>query len=77
MDFLSRVRCAVLVLAIGLQRFASVADVVIVDFEPAHVVITTANMRWETAAGTDRFEVFRVRDLHDLVALVVLPVVFA
>ncbi len=77
MDFLARIRGLVFVVPVRFQGFASVADVVVVYFEPAHIVIPTGNVRGKTTTGADRFQVFRVCDLHDLVLVAVPPVVFS
>ena len=75
MDLLAGVRRFVFVVSVGFQRFAAVADVVVVHFEPSDVVVSAGDVRGQATAGTDRFQVFRVRDLHDFVLVAVLPVV--
>jgi len=76
-DFLPWVRALVLVIPVGFQGFASVADVVVVDFEASDVLVASGDMRGQSASRADRFQVFCVRDLHDFVLIAVPPVVFS
>jgi len=76
-DFLPGVCAFVLVIPVGFQGFASVADVVVVHFEASDVLVASGDMCWQAASRADRFQVLRICDLHDLVLIAVPPVVFA
>ncbi|WP_404291547.1 hypothetical protein [Glutamicibacter arilaitensis] len=76
-DLLSRPRVAVLVGCERFEFFTDVADRVVVDFEPADVVVTAGDVCGQPTTTAYGFQVFRVCDLHDFVLVAVLPVVFA
>lgn len=50
------------------------ANNVVVPFDTAHILVTTDHRMREPAAAAQAVQVLGVRDLHDAVAVVVLPV---